>query len=157
MAPSDLHFRAATPADCGVILRHRRRMFEDMKEGSAQDLDRMVEATAPWIEHALGDGSYRGWLAETGAGAVVAGAGVLVSSWPAGPRDPRTRRAVILNVYCEPEFRRQGIAHQMMVLILKWLRARDFSSVALHASAEGRHLYETMGFQPTNEMRLNLS
>ena len=131
-------------------------MFEDMKEGSAQDLDRMVEATAPWLDSALADGSYRGWLALTSSGTVVAGGGVLVSSWPAGPRDPRTRRAVILNIYCEPEFRRQGLARQLMLLIIKWLKDENFSSVALHASAEGRPLYESMGFQPTNEMRLNL-
>ncbi len=152
----DITIRTATPLDSAVILHHRRRMFEDMQEGSAQDLDRMAEATGPWLDRALADGSYRGWLAETAVSQVVAGGGVLISSWPAGPRDPYTRRAVILNVYCELEFRRRGLARQLMLLIIQWLKDEGFSSVALHASSEGRHLYEKLGFRATNEMRLDL-
>jgi len=156
MSPTALDFRTATPDDCAVILHHRRSMFEDMQEGTAEDLDRMIEATAPWLAQALADGSYRGWLARDLHGKVVAGGGILVSSWPAGPRDPLTRRAIILNVYAEPEVRRQGLARSLMLLMIQWLKDQGFSSVALHASDAGRRLYETLGFQPTNEMRLAL-
>jgi len=131
-------------------------MFQDMGEGSSEDLDRMVEATAPWLAGALSDGSYRGWLAEGPQGKVVAGGGILLSSWPAGPHDPITRRALIINVYTEPEARRQGLARRLMLLMIQWLKEQGFSSVVLHASDAGRHLYETLGFIPTNEMRLPL-
>ena len=60
MAPSEISIRSATPQDCAVILHHRRRMFQDMGEGSSEDLERMVEATAPWLAGALADGSYHG-------------------------------------------------------------------------------------------------
>ncbi len=156
MVSIDIKIRTATPEDCAVILHHRRRMFEDMEEGSADDLDRMVEATAPWLDRALAEGSYRGWLAENPGGKVVAGGGVLVSSWPAGPRDHYARRALIINVYTEPEFRRQGLARRLMLLMIQWLKDQAFSSVSLHASAAGRPLYDTLGFQSTNEMRLRL-
>jgi GNAT superfamily N-acetyltransferase len=156
MVAREITFRPATPDDCAVILHHRRSMFEDMKEGTAEDLDRMMAATTPWLANALADGSYRGWLAEDPSGSVVGGGGVLISSWPAGPRDPVTRRALILNVYIEREFRRQGLAQRVMLLITQWLREQGFSSVALHASDEGRPLYEKLGFVPTNEMRLRL-
>jgi len=156
MASTDIRIRTATHEDCALILHHRRRMFEDMKEGSAQDLDQMVEASAPWLDRALADGSYRGWLVENAGGEVVAGGGVLISSWPAGPRDHYARRALIINVYTEPEFRRQSLARRLMLWMIQWLKDQGFSSVSLHASAEGRVLYETLGFQPTNEMRLQL-
>jgi ribosomal protein S18 acetylase RimI-like enzyme len=156
MAPSDITFRIAKPQDCLVILHHRRRMFEDMGEGTTEDLDRMIEATTPWLASALADGSYRGWLAETAERRVVAGGGVLVSSWPAGPCDPCTRRALILNLYTEPEFRRRGLARQLMLLMTQSLTEQGFKSVVLHASNEGRLLYEKLGFVPTNEMRLRL-
>ena len=156
MASDDIRIRNATPQDCSVILHHRRSMFQDMGEGSAEDLDRMVAATAPWLERALADGSYQGWLAETAERRVVAGGGVLVSSWPAGPYDPYTRRALIINVYTEPEVRRRGLARQLMLLMIQWLKEQGFNSVVLHASDAGRHLYETLGFTPTNEMRLRL-
>jgi hypothetical protein len=43
-----------------------------------------------------------------------------------------------------------------MLLMIQWLREQDFGSVVLHASDEGRPLYESLGFRPTNEMRLKL-
>jgi GNAT superfamily N-acetyltransferase len=79
---------------------------------------------------------------------------VLLCPWPANPRDPCTQRAVILNVYTEPEFRKRGIARFIMMTILTWLKEQGLRSVNLHASAEGRRLYEKLGFEATNEMRL---
>ena len=60
MTSPNLRFRPATVADRDVILRHRRGMFRDMGQGTEAELDRMVEATRPWLERALADGSYRG-------------------------------------------------------------------------------------------------
>ena len=37
--------------------------------------------------------------------------------------------------------------------LLSWCRANGVESVVLHASPEGRPLYEQLGFTPTNEMR----
>jgi len=156
MPSPEIHFRVATPLDRDVILHHRRSMFRDMGEGTPAELDAMVADTAPWLEHALADGSYRAWLAHTTAGQVAAGGGVLVSRWPARPGDPNTRRALILNVYTEPEFRKRGLARQVMLLIISWLKEQGLRTVYLHASDDGRPLYAALGFQPTNEMRLRL-
>ena len=129
-------------------------MFRDMGEGTVEELDRMVEAATPWLARALANGSYRHWLAINGSGCVAGGGGVLLSPWPANPHDPCTERAVILNVYTEPESRRRGVARQVMTAILEWTKAYGLRGVNLHASDEGRHLYEMLGFQATNEMRL---
>jgi GNAT superfamily N-acetyltransferase len=60
----------------------------------------------------------------------------------------------VLNVYCEPPHRRRGLARALMDAILDWCRERSISRVSLHASDEGRPLYEGLGFTATNEMRL---
>jgi GNAT superfamily N-acetyltransferase len=154
MTPSGITIREATRDETAIILHHRRSMFRDMGEGTAAELDRMVEVAGPWLARALADGSYRHWLAVDGSGGVAGGGGVLLCPWPANPADPCTQRAVILNVYTEPEFRRRGIARQVMRAILEWVRQQGFRAVNLHASAEGRQLYEKLGFEATNEMRL---
>jgi GNAT superfamily N-acetyltransferase len=154
MTPAEITIREAGPTESTVILHHRRSMFRDMSEGTVDELDRMVEVARPWLARALADGSYRHWLALDATGRVAGGGGVLLGPWPANPRDPCTERAVILNVYTEPEFRGQGIARRIMLTILKWVKERGLRSVNLHASAEGRHLYEKLGFEATNEMRL---
>ena len=65
-------------------------------------------------------------------------------------------RAYILNMYTEPEYRGRGIARRIMQAILNRCCVEGFGLVSLHASAQGRPLYESLGFEPTNEMRLRL-
>ena len=150
----DITIRQASGSEAAIILHHRRSMFRDMGEGTAEELDRMVEVAGPWLARALADGSYRHWLAVDASGTVAGGGGVLLCPWPANPRDACTQRAVILNVYTEAEFRRRGIARRVMLTILEWIKERGFRAVNLHASDEGRGLYEKLGFEATNEMRL---
>jgi GNAT superfamily N-acetyltransferase len=154
MDKTEITIREAGSGDLETILHHRRSMFRDMGEGSVEDLDRMVEVARPWLARAFGDGTYRHWLAVDASGRVAGGGGVLLSPWPANPFDPCTERAVILNVYTEVEFRRRGIAREVMQVILAWAEARGLRGVNLHASDEGRVLYEKLGFVQTNEMRL---
>ena len=151
---AEITIREAAPSESAIILHHRRSMFRDMGEGTVEELDRMVEVARPWLARALGDGSYHHWLALDGLGRVAGGGGVLLSPWPANPKDPCTQRAVILNVYTEPEFRKRGIARQVMRTILAWVKQQGLRSVNLHASDQGRLLYEKLGFEATNEMRL---
>jgi GNAT superfamily N-acetyltransferase len=150
----EIKIREAMPGEAAIILHHRRSMFRDMGEGTVEELDRMVEAARPWLARALADGSYRHWLALDSSNHAVGGGGVLLCPWPANPKDPCTQRAVILNVYTEPEFRKRGVARQVMLVILGWLKAQGLRAANLHSSQEGRHLYEKMGFEATNEMRL---
>jgi GNAT superfamily N-acetyltransferase len=154
MTQTDIRIREALPSETAIILHHRRSMFRDMGEGTAAELDRMVEVAGPWLARALADGSYRHWLALDASGSVAGGGGVLLCPWLANPKDPCTERAVILNVYTELEFRKRGIARKIMLTILDWIRKRGLHGVNLHASPEGRSLYEKLGFEATNEMRL---
>lgn len=154
MTQTEFKIREAAPSESAIILHHRRSMFRDMQEGTSGELDRMVEVARPWLARALENGSYRHWLAVDRSGRVAGGGGVLLSPWPANPHDPCTERAVILNVYTEPEFRCRGVAQQVMNAILAWIKGYGLRGVNLHASDEGRHLYEKLGFKATNEMRL---
>jgi GNAT superfamily N-acetyltransferase len=153
MTQAEITIREAKAGESAIILHHRRSMFRDMGEGTVEELDRMVEVARLWLARALADGSYRHWLALDSSGR-VAGGGVLLCPWPANPKDPCTQRAVILNVYTEPEFRKRGIARQIMLTILDWVKQHGLRSVNLHASDEGRLLYEKLGFKATSEMRL---
>ena len=156
MTESDITIRETAPGESAIILHHRRSMFRDMGEGTVEELDQMVEVAGPWLARALADGSYHHWLALDASGGIAGGGGVLLCPWPANPKDPCTQRAVILNVYTEPEFRKRGIARQVMLTILAWAKGRGLRTVNLHASDEGRPLYEKLGFEATNEMRLRL-
>ncbi len=149
------HIREDRPSDLPTILHHRRQMFLDMGYTDTAALDAMQETTGRLLARSLADGSYRGWFIEE-AGRVVAGGGVFLADWLSHPRSVQAKKLEIVNIYTEPEHRRRGLARQIMEAILQWCRREGFGAVVLHASDYGRALYESLGFKPTNEMRLLL-
>ncbi len=151
----NLEIRGAAISDIPEILRQRRAMYEDMEYRDAGALAAMVSISVDYLTKAMSDGSFRAWLASAGD-RVVGGGAVIISPWPAHPYDLECRRATILNVYTYPEYRRRGIARKLMQTMVDWSRCEGLARVNLHASRDGRHLYESMGFEPSNEMRLNL-
>jgi GNAT superfamily N-acetyltransferase len=147
--------RETTSADISVLLRHRRMMWWDMGRRDEAALDLMERAATEYFSQAIPQGSYRGFLAIDPAGEVIGGAGIVISAWPGVLGQLQPRRAMILNLYVERHHRRQGIADALMRRMIEWCRQNQFCSVALHASEDGRALYERLGFKPTNEMRLD--
>jgi GNAT superfamily N-acetyltransferase len=148
--------RRATVADAPIITAQRRAMFTDMRVGARADLDAMDAQFGPWVAQALASGAYFGWFATTEQGTIIAGAGMSIEDFPATPRDQTGRRAYVMNVYTDPQYRHQGLAWRLMQTLLAWCRANGLHTVALQASDEGRPLYESLGFKSTNEMRLKL-
>jgi len=152
----EIRVREAGVEDLKHIVHHRRAMFEEMGHQDGSALDRMDELSREYFSEALRTGGYRAWLAEEPNGRVVGGGGIVIAAWPGYPGENRMERAWILNMYTEPEARRCGVARRLMEAMIEWCRARGLGMVSLHASRAGRPLYETMGFQPTNEMSLEL-
>jgi len=148
--------RVATAADIPLLVRHRRMMWWDMGRRNEAALRLMEQAAMEYFPAAIADGSYRGFLATIGDGTVVGGGGIVISRWPGSLGQRQPLRAMILNMYVEREYRRRGIARTLMQTMITWCRENGFVSVGLHASDEGRPLYEQLGFEPTNEMRLTL-
>jgi len=153
--PGNPAIRDASTSDIPEILRQRRRMYEDIHHSDSVILDAVVSLSSAYLKTAMADGSFRAWLAVDGDRAVAGGA-VIISPWPAHPYDLECRRATILNVYTDPEYLRRGIARKLMQTIIAWCQREGFARVTLHASDDGRHLYESLGFESSNEIRLNL-
>ena len=148
--------RPATLDDAGIIAGHRHRMFLDMSKYDPQKLETMTGAYRPWLETKMSANEYLGWLAMASDGSVAAGAGLWLMDWPPHVIGKGLRRGNILNVYTEAAHRRRGLARLLMSTALGWCRANRVDVVILHASKDGRHLYESLGFESTNEMRLVL-
>jgi GNAT superfamily N-acetyltransferase len=151
----DFIIRQGTLDDLDVIVRHRIGMFRDMCIPAPQ-LAIVEPAARAYFERAIPAGYYRAFLAETREARVVAGGGIVILDWPGSAIDTGATKAMILNMYTEAEFRRRGLARRLMQAMLDWCRNAGYKTVSLHASQYGRPLYESMGFKPTNEMRLTL-
>jgi GNAT superfamily N-acetyltransferase len=149
--------RRATLADVDILIAHRRGMFYEMGYRDAAALDAMCAKFRPWLVAKMEADQYLAWLASPAAdAAVAAGAGLWIMDWPPHMVGTQARRGNIVNVFTAPDHRRRGLARRLMDTILDWCRANSLDVVVLHASKDGRPLYESMGFAATNEMRLML-
>lgn len=146
-----VRIRQATLADLSLLLNYRRAMAEEMDRADERAVNRMIRALEPYLRAAIPEDRWHSWIAEPG------GCGsVEIVQWVPGRLDPTPRRAWIHSVYIEPQFRRRGIGRQLTQTIIRWCRKRGFDWIYLHASDQGRPLYESLGFVPSSEMRLKL-
>ena len=65
--------------------------------------------------------------------------------------EPSEKRAHIMNVYVRKEFRRRGIAREMLSFILDEAKRRGVSYVSLDATEQGKPLYKALGFDDNHE------
>ncbi len=148
--------RQATLADMAIIVAHRHQMYEDMGLNDPALYATMEEHFVPWLRERLENGRYREWFAETAEGQVVAGAGLWLQDWPPGFHDWSAFRGYIFNVYTHRDYRRQGLARRLVQAALDWCGANGITRASLHYSEQGRTLYESMGFEHNNEMRIKV-
>lgn len=138
-----------------MMAEFRRAMFVDMGEMDDVALDAMAVAFEQWVKEKMGQGDYFGWLAVSDD-KPVASVGLWLMEWSPVPHDLSRRRGRVMDVYTHPDYRRRGLARQLMLELVNWSRAHGLHSLHLDASTMGRGLYEELGFDATNEMRLTL-
>jgi GNAT superfamily N-acetyltransferase len=157
--------RRGTLDDLELLVRHRAGMFRDMGVLPPEAIEPLATGTRAYLREALPAGEYLAWLAGFAAepDRAVAGAGLVLRRIPPFPelaedgvttRIASGREGLVLNVFVEPECRRRGLARRLMDEVIAYARAHALDRLVLHASDDGRPLYEQLGFKGTNEMRL---
>jgi GNAT superfamily N-acetyltransferase len=155
--PHGFIIRPATTADLEILVAHRRAMFQDMGYSDEAALNSMTARFRPWLMKHMNAGDYHAWLTVAADGTIAAGVGLWLMEWLPHMIGQGAYRGNILNVYTAGKFRRRGLARQLMEAVLRWCRENSIDTIILHASPLGRSLYESMGFSPSNEMRLHLA
>ena len=147
--------RRATIEDVDSIVQHRRGMFLDIGFPDDDLLKQKIEDFRPWLETKMAENEYMAWLG-IADGQTVAGLGLWLIEWPPHLFGLARHRGYILNVYTHPDHRRQGLARDLTRTAVDWCAKHGLDFVFLHASPQGRLVYEGLGFQPGSEMRLHL-
>jgi ribosomal protein S18 acetylase RimI-like enzyme len=149
-----MNIRPAAIDELEVIVHHRRAMFRDMGYADESALELMSARFRPWLWRKMEADEYLAWFALAPDSSIASGLGLWLMDWPPHMVAAGRWRGNILNVYTGPAHRRQGMARALMQIALEWCAANQVDIVILHASHDGRGLYESLGFEPTNEMRL---
>ncbi len=64
---------------------------------------------------------------------------------------PTGKRAFLMSVYTRAEYRRQGIARNMVKQLIEEAKARGCTEIILDATEDGRELYKSLGFEQSDE------
>jgi GNAT superfamily N-acetyltransferase len=152
---SEYSVRMATPDEASIVTEHRYKMFVAMGQDPEQ-VRRAVHEVGhdEWLRPKIERGDYLGYFAINEQGEVIAGAGLWFMEWIPGPYAPTGIAGYLCNVFTEEAYRGKGIARVLVNMAIEECKKRNLKRLALHASDLGRPLYESLGFNTTNEMRL---
>jgi GNAT superfamily N-acetyltransferase len=136
--------RPATPADAAELTRLRGHML------AAMGID--VDARPVWREECrrrfaelVTEPSFKAYVVDApGGGLAACGGGWIDRRLPS----PSSAGLVghIANMCTDPAHRRQGHARAVLAALMRWFADEGVGRVELHATDEGRGLYEQVGF-----------
>ena len=147
--------RKATPKDLPTLVRHRDAMWVEMGRVAPGAQDASSKAYGQWLLERMRKRALTAYIIEED-GKVLASGGVWIQEVQPRPGHPLTMWGYILSVYTEPAARRQGLARAIVDACIAEARRAGCTRCCLHASDEGRPLYQQLGFEPTAEMWLDL-
>jgi GNAT superfamily N-acetyltransferase len=142
--------------DVDLLLAHRQGMWLDIHPEQKREVKSSDRRTRGWIKKQLAEGRLIGFIARTSEGKVAGSGCVWLREEQPRPTSKGFVVPYLMSMYTEKRFRRQGVAKLIVRRAVRWSRDRGYERLVLHASKEGRPLYEKLGFEPSTEMRLRL-
>jgi len=139
-----MEVRAAVASDADEVVRLAAIMFESMgvdpagtwaDAGVRQVTERLGADLAVFVvDH------------PNGAGRLVASAAGTVAQRLPGPSNPNGLAGYVQWVCVDPDYRRHGLARQVMSRLLAWYGDRGVGTIELHATPMAEQLYLSLGF-----------
>ncbi|NER39893.1 MAG: GNAT family N-acetyltransferase [Oscillatoria sp. SIO1A7] len=157
MSELKITIRESLPEEDSLLAEHLYRLWRDNNIPADQIRSNWLEIAIQFIDTARRDLCYRAFVAEV-EGTVVGSAGcqLFAGLYPDVLVEDCRRFGYIWGVYVEPDYRRRGIATQLMLEAIAYLKSIGCTRALLHASPFGKPVYDRLGFIDSNEMRLGL-
>lgn len=150
--------REAGEADVAVLARFGCRMIEDASKDHPYPPEKLAsieEAYVPFVRAHLQDGSLKAWVVEV-QGQIAACGTLLILPYIPNPIEPTRRTARLFGMYTLPEHRRIGLGRRIAEQAIEYCKTQGIKRIVLTASPMGRPLYESLGFETSKELKLNL-
>lgn len=120
------------------------RITQLREEGAAEDLDLIPSLNDYYIRH-LADGTFVSWLAVDG-GRIIGTSGMSFVEKPPYFGCPNGRIGLLSSMFTKEEYRRKGIAKELLSRVVEEARKYGCGAVHITASDMGVYLYEDFGF-----------
>ena len=137
-----------------VFIQMRIKQLRD--EGAAEEID-LVPALQDYYRRHMADGTFVSWLAIDGD-RIVGTSGMSFVEKPPYFGCPSGRIGLLSSMFTEPEYRRKGIARELLSRVVEEAKAYGCGTVQITASDMGVLLYTAFGFVKNgNFMQYTLS
>jgi len=157
MAKLKFTISIATSKDVELLVNHRLKMVKEIFPQYALQVQDIEDRTSEWIAKKLSEGKLIGFIAKTRDGQAVGSGCIWIRETQPSVISPCLEAPYLMSVYTEEGFRRRGVARLVAQTALSYCRSHGYDRINLHASENARPLYESLGFEPTSEMRLWLN
>lgn len=147
ISAKDIKFLKASLIDIDVLTQLRMEVLI-AANNLQKDVDMSVvrEETYHYYEHCFKDDSHVAYLAYDGDKIIGTGAISIYSVMPTYS-NPSGKKAYIMNMYTKPEYRRCGIAYEILDYLVIEAKKRHITEITLEATIGGKPLYEKYGFK----------
>jgi GNAT superfamily N-acetyltransferase len=153
--PTDeITYRLATTDDVDALAQKRWQMETERHPDIQADYAAYLAAARQDIRPEIERGAHIAFLAEA-EGEVVACAILIWWTMLPSLTEAHRKRAYVSSVYCDPAWRRRGIARHLMEQLLAQAQEMGVQRLILWASDMGRPLYLDLGFEPSRALELN--
>ena len=141
----DIHIELARPSDIDALVALRLAYLEaDHGALDAETAAALARALPGYFRDHLGRDLFC-YVARDGA-EIAACAFLLVVEKPPNLSFMNGRTGTVLNVYTRPEYRRRGLARDVMRRLIDDARVLELSVIDLKATDAGVPLYRSVGF-----------
>lgn len=148
-----MNYRKAEKRDISQLVELRKQQLIDEGLSPINNID--IELYN-YFDISLKNGSLISWIAEENE-IILATSGVCFYQLPPSYSNPTGINAYVTNMYTKNEYRHQGIASHLLNLVVEEARKQGCKVIRLHASKNGRTLYERFGFKDFKDyMTMNL-
>ncbi|WP_394994155.1 GNAT family N-acetyltransferase [Emticicia sp.] len=151
-------YHKATLHDLDELVRLRIAFLKEVQKAEKRQYSEEELSTTlrQYLSKSMSNDEFVAWLAISN-GKIVATSGLCFFEITPGFTLIDGKIAYILNIYTLPEWRGKGIGKQVFGHVLQEAIGRGYKRISLHASDEGRPIYEKFGFRLTgDEMELRL-
>ena len=145
-----IKYRKANINDVNILSKLRSDLLMEAKDVNSETERSKVEiAIKQYFETALANDSFVAWLALDGDN-IIATSGLSFSVVPPSFKCLDGKVAYIMNMFTLPNYRKQGIAMELLKKIVDEAKNRGYARITLHTTEMGRTLYEKYGFKDSH-------
>ena len=137
-----IEYRKLTEKDLDTFIRMRITQLRE--EGATEELD-LVPALQDYYRRHMADGTFVSWLAVDGE-KIVGTSGMSFVEKPPYFSCPSGRIGLLSSMFTDPDYRRRGIAKELLRRVVEEARAYGCGCVQITASDMGVLLYTDFGF-----------